>query len=169
MNKTYYESDYLSHYGVLGMKWGVRRYQNKDGSLTAKGKSRLEERHKQIGTERLENRVENLNKEIDKKSAKLGMRNIKGAGDIEKNSQYVKKVAREIKNDPERLQAFGKRTMNRRIAAITSETLFSSIAGFAGSAALAGTATVPAAALVIALPSAAIAVGSEYLRRLTYK
>ena len=30
----------LYHYGILGHKWGVRRYQNKDGSLTAAGKNR---------------------------------------------------------------------------------------------------------------------------------
>lgn len=30
----------LAHYGIRGMKWGVRRYQNKDGSLTAAGKKR---------------------------------------------------------------------------------------------------------------------------------
>lgn len=31
---------YLAHHGVKGMKWGVRRYQNEDGSLTEAGKKR---------------------------------------------------------------------------------------------------------------------------------
>lgn len=36
LNNT--EDDTLEHFGVLGMKWGIRRYQNKDGSLTPAGK-----------------------------------------------------------------------------------------------------------------------------------
>lgn len=30
----------IMHYGIMGMKWGVRRYQNPDGSLTAAGRLR---------------------------------------------------------------------------------------------------------------------------------
>lgn len=35
---------YLSHHGILGQKWGVRRYQNSDGTLTEAGKARLEKK-----------------------------------------------------------------------------------------------------------------------------
>lgn len=40
----------LAHYGIRGMKWGVRRYQNKDGSLTAAGKKRYSGDGGNIGT-----------------------------------------------------------------------------------------------------------------------
>ena len=36
----YYETNYLSHHGIKGQHWGIRRYQNKDGSLTLAGKKR---------------------------------------------------------------------------------------------------------------------------------
>ena len=35
------EHEEIMHHGILGQKWGVRRYQNKDGSLTAAGKKRV--------------------------------------------------------------------------------------------------------------------------------
>lgn len=34
--------DYLVHHGIKGQKWGIRRYQNPDGTLTDAGKKRLE-------------------------------------------------------------------------------------------------------------------------------
>lgn len=37
---VYYESNYLCHYGLKGMKWGQRRWQNEDGTFNAAGKAR---------------------------------------------------------------------------------------------------------------------------------
>lgn len=36
-------SEYIKHHGIKGMKWGVRRFQNADGSLTAAGRKRYDD------------------------------------------------------------------------------------------------------------------------------
>lgn len=46
-------SDYvIMHHGIKGMKWGIRRYQNKDGTLTAAGKKRYNKEVEKLKNER---------------------------------------------------------------------------------------------------------------------
>ena len=40
---------YLAHHGIKGQKWGVRRFQNEDGSLTSSGKKRYLKNMKEAG------------------------------------------------------------------------------------------------------------------------
>lgn len=50
-----FDLGYISHHGVLGQKWGVRRYQNSDGTLTAAGKARIKQiysKDSQIGMDK---------------------------------------------------------------------------------------------------------------------
>jgi len=70
---------YLAHHGVLGQKWGVRRYQNPDGSLTSAGKKRYDKI-----TNKYDRRLENAHHHNLKIAAERGRNRVKIQRKIEK-------------------------------------------------------------------------------------
>lgn len=84
MNREFQNRDELSHYGVLGMRWGVRRYQNIDGSLTERGKD-----HREAYVKREQRRLNKLydreGRRYDRKIARAEKK-----GDTER-AAYLKK------------------------------------------------------------------------------
>lgn len=65
------EIDHLSHYGIAGQKWGVRRFQNEDGTLTEEGRDRYRHIRDRNYALRTHDDVERIFKTFSKKDKRL--------------------------------------------------------------------------------------------------
>lgn len=151
------ESD-LAHFGILGMKWGVRRYQNADGTLTAEGKKRVETRsHNQtlsyrVGEKRINKRISNLEKEARRDAASI----FKTDQARIANTEMLRKANQAILDNPLRTSDVGKRTIRGRIWSTAMSSLLGSglglyLMGATGSIAAMPLAAIPVAAIGSAL------------------
>lgn len=102
MGEFYYRpSDELYHYGVKGMKWGVRRYQNKDGTLTAEGRSRRTARNRARSAWKTKPMVDDIISTMSKdEKDKLGLHESGQYLTLEGGSWVVKRVLIKDGNTP---------------------------------------------------------------------
>lgn len=100
---NYYGEDYLAHFGVKGQKWGIRRFQNPDGTLTEAGK-----KHYGIAAQEFKSQAEKdaaqkkFARKVEKEAQKLGSRikkadreyQMKEAIEYDQKAKNAKRVGR---------------------------------------------------------------------------
>ena len=90
--------DSLQHHGIKGQKWGVRRFQYEDGSLTADGKIRYRARNRIVRSESTTKDVEDIIGTMNKKEKQFVLAGSDHYLNVEERSTIAKRVVVRDKN-----------------------------------------------------------------------
>lgn len=107
-----YSGGYLAHYGIKGQKWGIRRFQNSDGSLTAEG-------IKRYGSEKeLKKAVRKEYREDNAKAFKLGNAASSASWAAKRQSKTLERANKRLEKDPTNEKKRIKRDLEAKAAKI---------------------------------------------------
>lgn len=117
----------LAHYGIKGMRWGVRRYQNPDGSLTERGKKRVRKEYKrEVDKARADVLSRNTKRQVDAYNEAADRMN---KGGIDRfNKQQEKKYGKDFANREGYFDDYQKQ-FNEVYASIYNKSLYEAYQG----------------------------------------
>lgn len=165
----------LRHHGIKGMKWGVRRYQNADGTLTAEGEKRYGRDQRENAAKKKDNRIDVSNpdpqrwvKEDLERSKKMVDANSDLIKELKKLEQSTTPKAAQKKmdlsgmSDKEMRDKINRELLERQYSSLFAET--SSVQVSKGREALRETLEVAGSVLAIAGSSLSIALAIRELK-----